>query len=64
MMGDPLLVEYRKEFALSDDAVRGLTVMYLLRYACDEHQDGERVEYAARKLHEVIDTESHAGMQK
>jgi hypothetical protein len=58
MMGNPLLVNYRKEFALSDDAVRGLTVMYLLRYACDEHAEGndDRVEYAARKLHESMAT--------
>lgn len=62
---NPLLLEYRRRFQLSDDAVRGLTVMYLLRSLCNEHAEGnqDRVEYAARKIHEIIDAEKRAKMR-
>lgn len=53
---NPLLGEYRRRFKLSPEAVRGLTLRYLLRYLCDEHAEGnyDRVEYAARKIREVL----------
>jgi hypothetical protein len=55
---NPLLREYRRRFELSPDAVRGLTLRYLLRYLCEEHAEGnqERVEYAERKIREILDS--------
>lgn len=57
---NPLLGEYRRYFDLSLDAVRGLTVRFLLRYLCDEDAEGsrDRVEYAAQKIREVVETAS------
>ena len=53
----PLLSEYRRRFGLSPEAVRGLTVRYLLRYICVEYAegDGDKVEFAARKIKEVVE---------
>ena len=58
LMTNPLLEEYRRHFELSLEAVRGLTVRYLLRYLCDEYAEENRggVEYAARKIREVLDS--------
>ncbi len=58
LMTNPLLEEYRRHFELSPEAVRGLTVRYLLRYLCEEHAEGNRArtEYAARKIREVLDS--------
>jgi hypothetical protein len=52
---NPLAAEYRRRYGLSPEAVRGLTLRYLLRYLCDEHAEGnhDRVEYAVRKIREV-----------
>lgn len=57
LMTNPLLGEYRRRFDLSVDAVRGLTARYLLRFLCDEDAEGNRepVEYAARKLEEMVE---------
>ena len=58
MMSHPLLEQYRREFGLSYEAVRGLTIRYLLRYLREEHAEGnqDRVEYAAKKIREVVDS--------
>ncbi|HEX5234686.1 MAG TPA: phosphotransferase [Silvibacterium sp.] len=56
LMAHAVLAEYRQRFELSDEAVRGLTAMYLLRRLCDDYDDGlpDRVEYAAEKLREIF----------
>jgi hypothetical protein len=56
LMSTPLLAEYRRRFDLSPEAVRGLTIYYLLRFLCDEHEEGDRdkVEYAMAKIREVL----------
>lgn len=53
----PLLSEYRRRFGLSPEAVRGLTIRYLMRYMCVEHAEGDadKVEFAARKIREVVE---------
>lgn len=53
----PLLNEYRRRFGLSPEAVRGLTIRYLLRYMCVEYAEGDadKVEFAARKIKEVME---------
>jgi hypothetical protein len=55
---NPLLSEYRRRFELSYEAVRRLTIRYLLRYLCDEYAEGnlDRVAYAAHKVSEVLDS--------
>jgi Phosphotransferase enzyme family len=57
MMSNPLLRQYRREFELSYEAVRGLTTRFLLRYLCEEQAEGnqERVEYAMQKIREVVE---------
>ena len=52
-----LLAEYRRRLSLSEEAVRGLTIRYLLRYMCVEQAEGDRdkVEFAMRKIREVVD---------
>jgi len=52
-----LLAEYRRRLSLSEEAVRGLTIRYLLRYMCVEQAEGDRdkVEFAVRKVREVVD---------
>lgn len=56
LVTNPLLAEYRRDFGLSSEAVRGLTLRYLLRYMCDEHAEGnrDRVQYAARRIQEIV----------
>lgn len=53
----PLLNEYRRRFGLSPEAVRGLTIRYLLRYMCAEYAEGDadKVEFAARKIKELVE---------
>lgn len=52
----PLLSEYSRRFELSPQAVRGLTIRYLLRYMCVEYAEGDsnKVGFAARKIREVM----------
>lgn len=56
LTSNPLVEEYRRRFELSREAVRGLTIRYLLRYLCQECSEGnrDRVEYAMRKIREVM----------
>lgn len=53
----PLLAEYRLRLKLTPEMVRGLTARFLLLYLCDEQEEGNRdkVEYAVRKLLEILD---------
>lgn len=53
----PLLSEYRRRLGLSSESVRGLTIRYLLRYMCVEYAEGDtdKVEFAARKMREVVE---------
>src|SRR6185437_2351573 len=57
LMTHPLLAEYRLRLKLTPEMVRGLTARFLLRYLCDEQEEGnrEKVKYAARKLLEILD---------
>ena len=57
LMNNPLLAEYRLRLKLQPEMVRGLTARFLLRFLCDEHEEGNRdkMEYAARKLDEIFD---------
>lgn len=52
-----LLQEYRRRFELSPDAVRGLTIRYLLLYLCEEHAEGnrDRVDYAQQEIRQILD---------
>lgn len=54
---NPQLQEYRRRFDLSPQAVRGLTMRYLLLYLCEEHAEGnrDRVEYAQQKIRQILD---------
>lgn len=58
LMNNPLLAEYRLRLKLEPEMIRGLTAHFLLRYLCDEHEEGNRdkVQYAARKLDEIFDS--------
>lgn len=53
-MKEPLLSEYRRFYGLSIEATRGLTIYYLLTFLYEERDDQSRVEYAARKIREVM----------
>ena len=56
LMNHPLLAEYRLRLKLTPEMVRGLTARFLLRFLCDEHEEGNRdkMEYATRKLDEIF----------
>lgn len=51
-----LVAEYQQRLNLSAQAVRALATYFLLRFACDQHDEGNqaKVKFAAQQIHEVL----------